>query len=109
MEFKENKKDDLIADDEYRGAMTKKKAKGTVLFLLILTLIFVWYTFDMYNDFQDLENNVRDIELQSIPYLLYEIGGKWFALLFPVGFVLFLSGMSIKIIGKISKGDYEES
>lgn len=59
----------------------------------------------MYNDLQDFENNVRDIELNSVAYILYETGGKWLALMFPVIILLFLVVSSFQVNSEISKGE----
>lgn len=108
MEFKEDKEYGLVTNDEYVEKPTKNKLIASTFLLFGFVAVFVWWTFSMYNDFKDLENNVRDIEVNSIVYLLYEIGGKWFALLFPVGGGILFLVIAIKGINKILNKDYEQ-
>lgn len=108
MGFKENKEYGLYSNDEYQGQPTKNKLIFSTVMIFVFVALSSWWTTSMYTDFRDLENNVRDIRLHSIAYFLYQIGGKWLALTFPVGCGVFFLVLGFKGVGKILKGDYEK-
>jgi hypothetical protein len=108
MEFKKNNENELLSIDEHQSKPTKNKIFLGILFFVICTLIFVWYTFKLSNDIADLENNTKNIELYPIVYLLYQIGGKYLAISAPIVLIGCCFWVLSKGIQRILKKDYEK-
>jgi hypothetical protein len=108
MEFKGNKEQGLYPNDEYEGKPTKQKLIMSTILCLLFILGFIWWAIVMWQDFKDLENNSKDVELPSIVYILYQIGGKWLATAFPILCAALFGFAGIKGVKKIMNNEYEK-
>lgn len=106
MEFKENKRDGLISNDEYTEKPTKQKLITSIVICLGLALAFLWFTRSLWSDFTAMENGDKDLEVHSIIYFMYQIGGKWLACGFFAVCAIFFIYQGIKWIMKIKNKDY---
>jgi TRAP-type C4-dicarboxylate transport system permease small subunit len=64
---------------EYVGKRTKKQEIVGLIVCTMFVALFLWLTIESWNDFIDLEQNGKDLEVDTLTYVLYNIGGKWLA------------------------------
>ncbi len=104
-----NKKNfEFSSENEHHEKPTKNKIFLGMSFFVICAILCILYIYKLWNNFIAFENNQEDLELISIIYTLYQVGGKWLAICFPVTVLGCCFWIVSKGIQRILKKDYEK-
>jgi hypothetical protein len=64
---------------EYVGIRSKKQELIGLIVCVAVAVFFAWIAKSSWNDFVTMEENGKDLEVDSISYVLYNLGGKLLA------------------------------
>jgi TRAP-type C4-dicarboxylate transport system permease small subunit len=81
---------------EYVGKRTKKQEIVGLIVCIVLVAFFAWVGKSSWNDFINMEQNGKDLEVDTFTYIFYNIGGKWLATSIWVVFSGFFVFMGFK-------------
>lgn len=64
---------------EYVSKISKKQELIGLVVCIIFAIFFAWLAKSSWNDYVDLEENGKSLEVDSLSYVLYNLGGKLLA------------------------------
>ena len=81
---------------EYIGKRSKTQELIGFVICLLFVLLFVWVAKSSWNDYVDLEENGSQLEVDSLSYVLYNLGGKVLTTSFLWVLALFFAFLGLK-------------
>jgi TRAP-type C4-dicarboxylate transport system permease small subunit len=82
--------------DEYTGKRTKKQEVAGLIVCIGFVVLFTWLGFSVWKDFMEMEHEGKTLTVDTLTYLLYNIGGKWLAISLWPALALFFAFMGFK-------------
>jgi hypothetical protein len=64
---------------EYVGERTKKQELLGLILCIGFICLFVWLFLKSWNDYTAMEAGKKNLEVDNLSYVLYNVGGKWLA------------------------------
>ncbi len=65
--------------DESARKRTKKQEIAGLIVCIGFVVLFTWLGFKVWQDFNALEHDGKTLTVDTLTYMLYNIGGKWLA------------------------------
>jgi SNF family Na+-dependent transporter len=81
---------------EYIGKRSKTQELIGLVICVLFAVFFAWLAKSSWNDFVDLEENGKNLEVDNFTYILYNLGGKLLATSFLWALSLFFIFFGIK-------------
>jgi TRAP-type C4-dicarboxylate transport system permease small subunit len=79
-----------LSTNENAGKRTKKQEIAGLIVCIGFVALFTWLGFSVWKDFMALEHEGKTLTVDTLTFLLYNIGGKWLAIsLWPALALLF--------------------
>lgn len=81
---------------EFVGSRTKKQEIVGLIICIAFVVLFIWLGFKSWHSFIDLEENGKDLKVDSLTYVLYNLGGKYLATSIWVLLTLLFTFLGVK-------------